>query len=227
MIPVFVIVRDRLEHLKATVEQLEKAVGIDIVLVDNQSTYEPTVEWLKGSSHKVVFLNANVGHHSPWQAGLVPSNSFYGVTDPDIRLVKECPADWPAFLVDVLETFPDRVKAGVSLKLSNIPDKYFLKSVVVQHESQFYNRVLGSCKNVPIYDAGVDTTLAIYRKKDLTPDDLKDLNRFVWPSVRAGWPYTAEHLAWYVDSNNLSEEEIFYRSNADKVVASWAYSKEY
>lgn len=219
MLPVFVIVRDRFEQLKATVSQLEKGEGIDLVLVDNQSTYEPTVEWLKASPHKVIYLAENVGHHSPWAAGLVPTNSFYAVTDPDVKLVDECPTDWPAVMVDLLQRFPDQNKVGVSLRLDNLPDHYFLKNGVIEWENQFWSPVQSYIKNdVPVYAAAIDTTLAMY-KGNSSPA--------IVPALRTGWPYTAEHLAWYVNSAELTEDEIYYRTHAHRGVASWKYSEEY
>ena len=219
MIPVFVIVRDRFEQLKATVEQLEKAEGIDIILLDNQSTYGPTVEWLEASHHKVIYLDANAGHHSPWIYGLVPPDGFYAVTDPDVRLIDECPADWPVVMVDLLQRFTDVNKVGVSLRIDNLPDHYYLKQNVIDWEKQFWTSLRTHIKDtVPIFNAAVDTTLAMY-KGGSGPS--------IAPALRTGWPYVAEHLAWYVNSNALTEDEIYYRTHTNTSVASWRYSEAY
>lgn len=214
MIPVFVIVRDRFEQLKQTVSSLEKAEGIDIVLIDNQSTYEPTVEYLKNSPHQVHYLNQNLYHNSPWTSGLVPKDSYYGVTDPDIRVVDECPSSWPSFMIEILSTRPSLPKVGFSLRIDNIPDHYAFKQNVLLHEGQFWLQSLGLQRNVEIYNSPVDTTLAIYNKN----------STYSLAAVRTGWPYTAEHLAWYVDSNNLTEDELYYRNHANRHVASWPYA---
>ena len=214
MIPVFIIVRDRFEQLKQTVSSLEKAEGIDIVLVDNQSTYEPTVEYLKASPHQVHYMNSNLHHRAPWASGLVPSNSYYGVTDPDIRLVDECPSSWPSFMVEILAANPSLNKVGVSLRIDNIPDSYFLKKNVVDHEAQFWVNLAAIYRGVQIFDSPVDTTLAIYNK----------VSQFSLSAYRTGWPYAAEHLAWYVDSENLTEDELYYRNHADRAIASWQYA---
>lgn len=219
MIPVFVVVRDRFEQLKSTVSQLERGESVDIILVDNNSTYEPTVEWLRNSPHKVIYLNTNTGHHAPWISGLIPTNSVYCVTDPDVKLVDECPNDWPSVMLELLQRFPDQNKVGVSLRLDNIPDHYYLKHGVIEWETQFWSPIHSYVKEgIPVYSAAVDTTLAMYHGHS-SPS--------IAPALRIGWPYTGEHLAWYVDSNNLTEDETYYRTHADRGIASWKYSDEY
>lgn len=215
MLPVFVIVRDRFEQLRQTVDRLEKAEGIDIILVDNQTTYGPTVEYLKNSPHQVVHLNDNYAHHAPWTCGLVPSDSYYVVTDPDVKLVDQCPTDWVLYFQELLEMFPNFLKVGVSLQIDNLPDHYNFKQSVIAHETQFWQNQICQHKNVPIYNAPIDTTLAMYR-----PGRPFNLG----PALRTGWPYSAEHLAWYVDSENLTEDEVYYRTHANRQIASWPYS---
>ena len=215
MIPVFVIVRDRFEQLRQTVQALEKSEGIDIVLVDNQTTYEPTVEYLKSSSHKVIYLNGNYGHHSPWSCGLVPNDSHFVVTDPDVKLMDECPNDWVFYMREVLDMYPNILKVGISLRIDNLPDHYHFKQDVITHETQFWQRPIREHRNATIYDAPVDTTLALY-----SPGRVFNID----PALRTGWPYSAEHLAWYVNSASLTEDEIYYRTHANRHVASWPYS---
>lgn len=216
MIPVFVIVRDRFEQLRQTVQRLEQAEGIDIVLVDNQTTYEPTVEYLKDSPHQVIYLGGNYGHRSPWDRGLVPTDSYFAVTDPDVRLVDECPSDWPSFMVEVLQMNPAALKAGVALRIDNLPDHYDFKSSVIQWESQFWQPIVGVHRGAQIYNAAVDTTLAMYAP---------GRHFSIGPALRTGWPYVGEHLAWYVNSSALTEDELYYRVHANRQVASWPYAQ--
>lgn len=214
-IPIFVIVRDRFEQLRRTVSRLEQAEDIDIVLVDNASTYEPTVDFLKNSPHQVIWLEENRGHHGPWDLELVPKQSPFGLTDPDIEPLEECPNDWPARMLDAANRHPHLLKVGFGLYLKDIPDHYFAKNHVLAHEDQFWNKVMETWSDgTVLYDADIDTTLAIYPR---------DVGWEVQPSARTGFPYVARHLAWYVDSNNLTEDEIYYRTHADRVIASWRY----
>ena len=63
-----------------------------------------------------------------------------------------------------------------------------------------------------MFVAPVDTTFAAYRPGE--PFGKK-------PAVRTGHPYLARHLAWYVDTGNLTEEESYYREHASSAVTSW------
>jgi hypothetical protein len=218
-LPLFIIARDRVTQLKRTVESLERTPGIDIIIVDNASTHPPTVEYLEKSPHKVIRADANYGQHAPWRLNLLPETGPFLLTDPDIALVPECPADWLVQLEAALKRHSNYVKAGVSLRIDNIPDCYFLSGHVRNWESQFWQNVLEERDDgLKLYDALIDTTLALYRNKDH--------NILNW-SIRLGWPYTAEHIPWYVDSNNLTEEEVYYRAHCDKNIASWRYSEEH
>lgn len=217
-IPVFVIVRDRYDQLVRTVERLEAADGIRIVLVDNASTYEPTIDYLRASPHQVHFLGQNLGHHAPWDANLVPMHQPFGVTDPDVRIADECPNDWPLRFLDTLQRHPELIKVGFGLRIDDLPARYFDRDHVIAHESQFWQDELERWDDgTVVYHAGVDTTLAIYPS---------NVGWEIWPSARTGYPYVAQHLAWYVDSNNLSEDEVFYRIHADRNVASWRYRED-
>jgi hypothetical protein len=217
-IPVFVIVRDRYEQLLKTVASIEGADNVDIVLVDNSSTYEPTVEYLRSSPHRVIYTGTNHGHHSPWTQEIVPRFSPFGVTDPDIEINPDCPTDWAQRMLDFLMRHPDHLKCGFGLRIDDIPEQYFLRDQVLDHEGQFWAPILETWDNgTPVYDVALDTTLAIYPR---------NVGWDIWPAARTGFPYVARHLAWYVDSGNLTDDEIYYRSHCDRGVASWKYSEE-
>lgn len=218
-LPLFIIARDRVTQLKRTVDAIEKAEGVDITIIDNDSTHEPTIEYLKASPHNVVWAKANYCTNAPWELQLLPESGPFIITDPDIVPVPECPTDWPMQLLGLLERHPKLIKAGLSLRIDNIPDCYFLKDHVKNWEGQFWSDVVEEWENgTKVFGGSIDTTLAIYRDRGLNGYN---------PAVRIGWPYTAEHLAWYVDSNNLTEEEIYYREHCNKGIASWRYSEEH
>jgi hypothetical protein len=218
-IPFFVIARDRVTQLRKTVEALERAEGIEIILIDNESTHPPTVQYLQQSPHKVIWAGGNYGPAVAWHLNLLPEDGPFGLTDPDVMPVPECPNDWPAQLLGLLARDTKLIKAGLSLRIDNIPEHYFLHEHVRNWEGQFWANVVEEWDNgVKVYAASIDTTLAIYRNCRINGYN---------PAVRVGWPYTAEHLAWYVDSNNLTEEEIYYREHCNKGVASWRYSEQH
>ena len=94
--PVFIPVRDRLAPLLQLIEWLESAGQREIWLIDNASTYGPLVDFLNGTSLRIVRLQHNLGHRSPWLSGTVQREAFgrfFVVTDPDVVPDSDCPVD--------------------------------------------------------------------------------------------------------------------------------------
>lgn len=70
--PVIITVRDRLSYLRQLIDWLESFGQNEIWLCDNDSTYPPMVDFLRTTTHHVVFNKFNLGHRAPWLSGLVP-----------------------------------------------------------------------------------------------------------------------------------------------------------
>ncbi|CAB4769115.1 unannotated protein [freshwater metagenome] len=216
-LPVFVICRDRLEGLTRLVQWLERAGHRHIILVDNDSTYPPLVEYLAVSHHRVEYLGDNLGHRSPWSSGLiakVASDTAYIVTDPDVVPTEECPLDVAAYLHGILDRYPGYVKAGLGLRIDDLPTHYMNRADVIAWEAQFWQRRL----HRGVYRASTDTTFAVYRAGTIEWPG-------VWPAIRTGEPYVARHLPWYNDSAAPSEEDAFYEARARVDVSNWLTTK--
>ena len=59
--PVFINCRDRLAPLRTLVEWLEQAGSTEVYLLDNDSTYEPLLDYYSQTPHTVVRLGRNWG----------------------------------------------------------------------------------------------------------------------------------------------------------------------
>ncbi len=208
---VFIITRDRMQPLRKLVAWLE-ACGLQrIVLIDNDSALPPLVDYLQQTNHQVLEMSRNVGHTTPWTAGVVrllQPNDFYIVTDPDVIPTLDS-IDVLNRLYTLHEAYPHHLKVGLGLKIDDLPDAYTLKDKVIEWESQFWKHPLA--KNV--YEAGVDTTFALYKPYTY--------QYIIHPSLRTGEPYTARHLPWYNDSTKPTKEDTFYRLRADQNVNTW------
>lgn len=209
-IPVFIICRDRFEPLKKLVEWCEDEGLDNIYLIDNDSSYPPLLAYYQQTKHEVIKLNANVGHTSPWEAGIIQvyaSGQPFIVTDPDVIPAAESHGAVRLFC-KLLSAHPERTKVGFGLKIDDLPDSYALKSHVVAWEKQFWVSEV----EPEVFDAEIDTTFALYRQN--TPYTLG-------PSLRTGGKFVAQHEPWYADSSHLSEELKFYRQHANKIIGSW------
>lgn len=209
-IPIIIISRDRVSYLSKLINWLEKAGHQNIIICDNQSQYEPMLEYLRNTNHTV--FNSDINSHlSPWQSGLVEKYGKYNkyvITDCDILPTEDCPLDVVSFFSESLEKYANlhRPKIGLSLKIDDLPDHYINKQKVERWESQFWGRLDDHFFNAPI-----DTTFALYVAG--ADHDVSGL--------RSAPPYSARHLPWYSNSSNLTDEEVYYFSRADESVATW------
>ncbi|MGZ4672370.1 MAG: glycosyltransferase family 2 protein [Ilumatobacteraceae bacterium] len=212
--PVFIPVRDRLSPLVELLGWLESVGQHDIWLIDNASTYPPLLHFLDETPHRVVQLQHNLGHRSPWLSGAVQRNAhdrFFIVSDPDVVPDPMCPNDVLEHFRHVLENHPEVDKVGFGLRIDDLPAHYALRDDVIDWEGKFWDPALEI--EPGLFSAGIDTTFAMYRPLDRRHEILK--------AFRTGKPYVARHLPWYLDSATLSEEDQYYRAHADSTMSNW------
>ena len=210
----FVLVRDRLTYAKQCVSALRFA-GLDVVIVDQGSTWLPTVGWMNTcGGHGVQVLHRGSGHHprelwgwEPFQAAC--GSDRYVVTDPDVIPDPDCPDDWVAHLGALLDEH-GTAKAGLSLRTDDLPDHYPRRQQVIDWEKQFQQNPLPSGD----YRALIDTTLAMYQP-------LTEVGSFTMDSIRTGAPYLARHLAWYENPADMLPEVRYYYDHAEPGISFW------
>jgi len=210
--PIFIICRDRVTCTSKLVNWLEKVGQENIYLVDNDSTYEPLLEYYEKTPHNVIKMHGNTGHTGVWLHGVLDkyaANNYFVVSDPDVLPIEDCPDDAIDYFRSLLDKYEDRQKVGFGFKLDDIPDHYKFKQAVIAHETQYLG--WGAPENNLNY-APIDTTFALYR-----PGATQDIS----VSCRTQYPYLIRHLPWYIDSDNPGEEEEFYIKNAHTRINSW------
>jgi hypothetical protein len=163
--------------------------GHEVIIVDNNSTYEPLLDFYSMLKCEVVRLKENLGHKAPWLAGVVDSGDYYAVTDPDLD-ISMIPKDWPFLCIDGIRTYGVE-KCGFSLDETLVPTQnpaYLL--------DEFYKFPQGNPAvwGIPLeegkfYNAPVDTTFAVYAPK---------VTKHHVSGIRTGRPYTARHLPWHL-----------------------------
>jgi hypothetical protein len=205
-VPVFIICRDRVESLRQLVAWLERAGCDDLHLVDNASTYPPMLEYLEQTPHDVIRLDENLGAFALWRS-VLPERGVedrFVCSDPDIVPIEECPLDAIDYFGEILDRYPRAVKAGFGLRIDDIPDHYAMKDEVAVIERYNWERPIAP----RLYEGFIDTTFALYR-------GLEDAFT-IEPAIRTGYPYLARHTTWYLDENDLPEEERHYRANSTR-----------
>ena len=195
---------NRLDYLRRLVAALNCRGYENVYVIDNNSDYEPLLEYYEHSGLRVFRLDRNVGYLSMWTTpiGMDFVDSYYVYTDADIEPVEECPDDFVSHFRDVLSRYSWVHKVGFGLKIDDLPSTYDLRSEVVEHERQFERHPV----EPGLYRAPIDTTFALYRPGAAGGCWLR--------SMRTGWPYLARHLPWYCDSSCIDEEEAHFRRTA-------------
>lgn len=210
-IPIIINNYNRLEYPRRLIGALEKLGYRNIYIIDNKSSYVPLLEYYDSCPYRVFRLDRNVGHLALWKTGISKMfrNQWYIYTDADILPGEDCPEDFAERLYRLAVKY-DAIKAGFALHIDDIPDHYEHKEKVQTWEKRFWEHPLER----DVYDAEIDTTFALYRPNTQRRGIDRGLN------IRVAGPMTAYHLPWYVDSNNMSEEEKYYVATCSGA-ASW------
>ena len=192
-LPVIIICFNNHEFVANTVAQLRALGIVDIIVIDNASTWDETrayLDTLQALGCKLIRNDQNLGHlcwARPEVFNSLPDK--FCVTDPDLQFNQNLPPDF----LDVMARLADRYmasKVGFALDLSDAdqmfqyPD-YHLGQSIVDWEGQFWRQRIPG-EDLEVYLAEVDTTFHVFNKHGLARRQL-----------RVAGDYTAKHLPWY------------------------------
>ncbi|KFC59373.1 hypothetical protein FEM08_19770 [Flavobacterium gilvum] len=219
LIPIIIISFNQLFYLKQLIDFLKKNNFKNIVIIDNNSTYKPLLEYFDKIESDVTIhrLKENYGHLVFWKVKELYkkySKGYYVVTDADINPISECPEDFLLYFKKILDKDLKITKVGFSLKIDDIPITNVNREKILKWESRFWQH----CTNDGNFMAAIDTTFALYR-----PRYDHNQNSFL-RGRRTKYPYAAKHGGWYIDSNRLTDEQKFYLENCNES-SSWRVDK--
>lgn len=216
-IPVFIISFNQLDNLKKLIAFLWHKEYYNIVIIDNNSTYKPLLNYLSTLDNKMTIfrLKKNFGHRVFWKKKELFENytkGYYAITDPDILPDKNCPEDFLLQFKKILDRNPQIDKVGFSLKIDAIPDYNPNKNKIINWEKKYWE----TTEKEGNYIAEIDTTFALYRpgKPFVT-----------YKGIRTKYPYIASHESWSIDFDNMTEEQKYYNKNANSS-SSWNISSK-
>lgn len=206
--PIIINNFNRLDFLRRLIERLERDGYRNIYIIDNASSYAPLLAYYDSLPYPVFRLSENIGYLSFWKTGIYKRfrNQYFVYTDSDVIPSEDCPADFLAHFYTLLKRYPRASKVGFSLRIDDLPSCFAHREQVIAWESRFWQSPLSKETEIPAYRAAIDTTFALYRPNVRGGAYFHDF------MIRTGKPYTACHLPWYNDSNNLSDEEQYYIS---------------
>lgn len=192
------------------VEYLNTIPDLDVVILDNESKYEPLLAWYETKPCIIERLPVNYGNFVLWSAPTaIPNfekpNFFdkykiegqqYILSDCDLG-INAVPKNFVEVLKEGLKRYEWAVKCGFSLEISDLPDTA-IANEAISWEANNWNGKLDDM----YFKAPVDTTLALYRGYG----ESNDFDN----CLRTDKPYCARHETWYYQS--LPEDEKFYIS---------------
>ena len=219
-IPIIIISFNQLYYLKKQIEFLRSAGYNNLIIIDNNSTYIPLLDYFDSIADLVIIhrLTTNEGHLVFWKNKALfkkYSKGYYVISDADIVPNKNCPNDFLLHFKNILNKYPLVNKVGFSLNIDDIPETNELKESILKWEQKFWHKPLLDGN----YDADIDTTFALYK-----PDNFLIRSHSFYKAIRTQKPYIAEHGGWYIDHKNLTSEQVFYQKTANQS-ASWLKGK--
>ena len=204
-IPIIINNFNRLDYLKQLISSLTARGYENIYIIDNDSTYPPLLEYYDTCGFEVFRLKENVGYLALWKTEIYGrfKKSYYVYTDSDMRICDGCPDDFMTRFLSIINKYPLSQKVGFGLLIDDLPDSFKNKQNVIEHESRFWKDEVEE----GVYAAEIDTTFALYR-----PFCSGKADKYQ-KTYRTGTPYLIHHLPWYVDSENMTNEEQYYVRN--------------
>jgi len=228
LIPIFILVRDRLSSLKLSIDSYRKFTSAhEIIVLDHNSTYPPMVEYLKNLTDTGEAQVHHIEAHD-WDQVLKDSADYiesylstrveihyYVYTDADVAFLRSAP-DTLLFYAGVLSSCKHINVVGPQLQISDIPDHYANKpEVLVRHgqKQKFWITPPSMATwNKIGYHIGVhpiDTTFAMRRRG-------YPFARKQKPAVRAFAPHAAVHVDWYHNSSSPPEDLVYYKAHLEQ-----------
>lgn len=193
----------------------------NIIIIDNESTYPPLLEWYERISNSPkywgrveIMHHKNEGHLALWATGLYKQlDEYFIYTDSDIILPDSFPIDWKEIMFNTFIKYPDYKKVALAIHTDDLPEHYRFKNQVIRNEGRWWLEEIEK----DLYVADTDTTFAM----------MKNFGDNCYRSLRIARPdMTCRHYGWYLCLDDLDEEEKYYLNNLGERVTT-QYSKQH
>ena len=186
----------------------------EIIILDNDSSYEPLIKWYKEIENKVdIRYLTNEGHLALWATALDKELGEYFIyTDSDMELNENMPDDYQLVMYNLLQKY-EMNKVALAIKIDDLPNHYRYKNQVVRNEGRWWLEQV----EPDVYKADTDTTFALMR----------NIGDNTYRSLRiARNDFICKHVPFYIDLDNLDEEEKYYIDNIGERVTT-QYTKQH
>ena len=186
----------------------------EIIILDNNSTYDPLIKWYKEVEDKIdIRYLKNEGHLAVWSTGIYKELGDYFIyTDSDLELNPNMPDSYQIFMYNLMQKYEIN-KIALGIKINDLPDHYRYKNQVIRNEGRWWLEEV----ELDIYKADTDTTFSLMR----------NIGDNMYKSLRiAKNDFICKHVPFYIDLENLDEEEKYYIENIGERVTT-QYTKQH
>ena len=211
-IPIIIINFNQLFYLRQLIDFLQQRGLKKIVIIDNKSTYPPLLNYYNEIKEnvKIEFMDENLGHAIFFKSKKLQKKygqGFFVITDADVVPNELLPPNFMEQMIGHLRKYWKEItKVGFALKLDDIPEGNQLKDKILNWEKKFWQKQIDE----NIFEAPLDTTFSLY--KPCYPNKYNNVYRGA--AHRFGGSFTAKHGGWYLEQNNLTEEQKYYIETA-------------
>jgi hypothetical protein len=217
-IPILIPTFNLVSYAKFMVDQLD-SYGIDkYIICDNNSTYQPMIDYLDEISQNkmIVRFTENLGPRvfgeRPEFMAILPE--YFIVTDPDLIFNPELPKNFISKMKRVIDTY-NVSKAGFAIDIDQTKDKFFNAAQVRIWEGSYWlNKIDLYPEKDPVYSAPIDTTFCLYKKSIFIKELMEKRKGITATSaVRIAGRFTCQHMGWWKEQPLTPEEELYYNSS--------------
>ena len=211
--PIILTNMNRLTTCKKMVEDLFKLNGnADISIIDNVSTYPPLLDWYKEAEKdiKIIKNTSNLGPWTFFYSGHFHNidSDWYIYSDADLEININMPYNWQEIMKEY--TLKYNRKASLALRIDDLPDHYEFKDLIKGHQNICWDPT----EEKDVYIAVTDMTFTMDQK----------IKGHRYESIRLAGDFACKHIPWYLDFNNLDEEEIYYIEHINRGFGEALYS---
>lgn len=226
MIPIIIICFNNYKYVENTIRQISN-INIDYVkyiqIMDNCSTCENTINYLKQVNCNVIYNKNNDG---PWINSDINVHVYntlpdkFIITDPDLEFNENLPSNFIDTLLNLSNKY-SCYKVGFALDLSDFDKMYQGTYVnygdpltIYEWEERFwYHKVIDP--TYELYAAGIDTTFCLINKF-YEKNHIDNVHR----CIRVAGNFTAKHLPWYIDNKVYSVYENYLLNKSTPFLSS-------
>lgn len=214
-VPIIVPVFNLVSYAKFMVEQLKERGLNNFIICDNNSTYQPMIDYLNelSKTDRVVMFDQNLGPRifAERQEFLSVLPEYFILSDPDLIFNDDLPKNFISKMKRIIDTY-NVSKAGFAIDIEKTKDKFFNHNQVQIWEGRYWsNHINLYPERDDIFFAPIDTTFCLYKKSVLI-QELKKVNyeTTLVPSVRIAGRFTCQHMGWWKDQPVPQDEMDFY-----------------